>query len=96
MLAEDFASKGEGGGALLGCSRFTRGHTKIAGLRVGGESPQLAANFQRTGVEQARDGGVTVFFAYLTFSDGGSAEKQRILSARLQEIRREIVGSLLV
>lgn len=95
MLAKDFASEAERGGALLVRGRFAGSHAKIAGLCVGGESTQLAANFQRTRVGQARDCGVAVFFAHLSFSDGGSAKEHGIFSARQQEACREIVWSLL-
>ena len=95
MLAEYFASEGERGGALLGSGRFAGGNAKIARLCVGGERAQLSSNFQRTGVGQARDCGIAVFFAHQAFPDGSSAEEQGILSPRLQEVCREILGSLL-
>jgi hypothetical protein len=53
----------------------------------------LTANFQGTGVDEASNSGVAVFFADLTFSEGSSAEKQRIFSAGLEALWREIVRS---
>jgi hypothetical protein len=46
VLAEEFASEGEGCAALLGRGRLARCDAEVALLRVCGEGTHLAANFE--------------------------------------------------